>query len=102
MRSSGTAIPLTLTSCSMAVSFSVHQLAGIGDVPGQRRGRDRRGARQMGPRLRPLSALEIAVGGADHPLILQPVIAHMAAEGTARFMPLEAGLLENRVEPLRL
>src|SRR4051794_21223224 len=102
MRMSGAAMPVTLTSCSMVASLSIHQLAGIGDAAGERRCGDRRWARQMGPRLRPLSAFEIAVGRADDALLLQPVVARMAAQRAAGFMPLETGVLEHRVEPFRL
>src|SRR6185437_2735695 len=102
MRRSGAAIPVTLTSCSIAVASSVHELAGVGDAAGERRGRDRRRARQVRARPRSRPALEIAVRGADDALVLQPVVAHVAAERTTGFMPLEPGILENLVEPLRL
>src|SRR3954447_13313243 len=91
MRMSGAAMPVILTSCSIGHPSSVRELTGIGDVPGKRRGGDRRRARQMGSGLRPLAALEVAVGGADNALILQAIVAHMAAQRTAGFMPFEAG-----------
>src|SRR4051794_13047232 len=102
MRMSGAAMPVILTSCSIGRPSSVRELTGIGDVPGERRRGNRRRTRQMGPGLRSLPALEIAVCRADDALILQPVIAHVAAQRAAGFMPFEPGLLEDPVEPFRL
>src|SRR5258708_23518263 len=101
MRASGAAMPVTLTSCSMAPS-SAQDLARVSDAPGERRCGDRRRARQMRSCLRPLPAFEIAVRRADDALVLQPVITHMAAKGATRFMPFETGILENPVESFRL
>src|SRR5437868_12728510 len=102
IRMSGAAMPVILTSCSIGRPSSVRELTGVGDVPGERRRGDRRRARQMGPGPWPLPALEIAVCRADDALILQPVVAHVAAERATGFMPFETGLLEDRVEPFRL
>src|SRR5690349_15124083 len=101
MRRMGTAMPVTLTSCSI-VRASVQRFAVVGDMAGDGRQRHRLGARQMRARVRPLAALEIAVGRADHPQIGEAVITEMGAQRTRRLMPLEAGLLEHLVQALRL
>src|SRR5260370_18397254 len=88
MRRSGAAMPVTLTSCSMAPS-SAQDLARVGDAPGEPRCGDRRRARQMRARLRSLPAFEIAVRRADDTLLLHPVVAHMAAHAAPGVMPLE-------------
>src|SRR6185437_5967765 len=100
-RRSGAAMPECVTNGSMTPS-SAGNAPRIGDATGDRRGGDSRRAREMRPRPRPLPALEIAVGRADDAAIRQPVVPHMGAEAAARLVPLEAGRLEDAVEPFRL
>src|SRR5712692_9950736 len=55
----------------------------------------------MRTRLRSLPAFEIAVRRTDDALVLQPVVAHMAAQGATGFVPFETGILEDPVESFR-
>src|SRR6185369_5092041 len=100
MRRIGTAMPVTLTSCSIV--SSAERLAVVGDAAGDGRQRHRLGTGEMGARVRALASLEIAVRRADDAQVRETVVAEMRAQGTGRFMPLEAGLLEHLVEAFGL
>src|SRR5258708_18779767 len=103
---SGAATPVSwvnLSTASLLYVTLLHQVAHIGEVPGDRGGGGHRRAHQMGAPAVALAALEIAVRRRGAALArLEPVGVHGEAHRTTRLAPLEAGLQEHLVEALLL
>src|SRR6266545_3837532 len=101
-RSSGATSPFKTVNRDRVIRRS-SPLANVDEVPGDRGRSSHLRAYEVGPAARALPALEIAVRGRSAPLArLEPIRVHTQAHGTARFPPLEPGVLEDPVKALVL
>src|SRR6478735_6075672 len=99
LRMIGAAMAVTLPK---GFGMSALQHSCVGDGAGNCRGCGTRRARQMGPGARPLPANKIAVGSGDRALPRGYCLTiGSKTHRASRFPPLEAGIDEDPVEPLR-
>src|SRR5262245_53084430 len=105
-RSSGTAMPVSLTNGSIVNLLKMPQrlfpVADVDEMPGDGGGGGHLRADEMRASAPALAPLEVAVRGRGAALTrLEDVRVHAQTHRAARLAPVETGLLEDPVQPLR-